>query len=107
MSIKRHLILARNTRINEDGLVTGKGKRKFKPGQSAMYIKDAGEAREIEQQYGNHGSADVHVFEDDKVARFVKNEHGEIHNYTFGAMTSPAALEFWERYEKKKKARRI
>lgn len=103
MTVKRHLVLARNTRINEQGLTTGAGHRKFKPGKSAMYIKDPAEAREIEQHYGKHGTNDVLVFDDDKVARHVKNDNGEIHNYHFGAMTSPAALEFWERYEQKKK----
>ena len=58
----------------DHGLDTGTGHKSFK-GKTAMYVKDAAEAREIDSQYGfAGGTQEVFVHEDDKVGRFVTNE---------------------------------
>jgi hypothetical protein len=108
---KKFIVLARNPKTQTNGIVTGKGHRVF--GQkSAMWISDEAEAREIEHQYGMKGSRDVAVTTDQQYEWSVNNEGSDgtktnnIHHYTFGPMTSKAAEEFWDRYEKKKKRRK-
>ena len=66
------------------GIATGKGRRSFK-GKSAMYLSDPAEVREVEQMYGKGGDNSILIHEDDRVGRFVNNEHGEVHNYFFGS----------------------
>jgi hypothetical protein len=107
---KKFIVLARNPKIQQKGLITGRGKRVFGE-KSALWISDEAEAREIEHQYGMKGSKDVAVTTDQQYEWSVNNEGGNgtrmdnIHHYTFGPMTSRAAEEFWERYEAKKKAK--
>jgi hypothetical protein len=61
-------------------------------------IEDAGLAREMDQTYGIKGTQKVAITPyDDPETR----EPG--HKYTFGPMTSKAAAEFWQRYEKKRR----
>ena len=92
---KRFLVLPRTTHRMEGGLDTGAGHKSFK-GKTAMYVKDAAEAREIDSQYGfAGGTREVFVHEDYKVGRFVTNEEGEIHNYFFGSTKTYS--EGWER----------
>lgn len=107
---RKYIVLARNKKIAEKGLSTGKGHRSF-GNYSAMWISDPAEAREIDHQYGMKGSKDVAVTTDQQYEWSVNNEGGNgtrmdnIHHYTFGPQTSKAAEEFWERYNRKKAAR--
>ena|SRR3990167_5106737 len=109
---KKYMVLARNKKIADEGLVTGKGRRQFYNG-SAMWISDPAEAREIEHEYGMSGNKQVAVTTDQQYEWSVNNEGGNgtklnnTHRYTFGPMNSSAALDFWDRYEKKRKARRL
>jgi hypothetical protein len=97
MKKKKFIVLPRNGKIFEEGLITGRGHRKFKkPG--AMWITDEAEAREIDHEYGMKGRKVVAVTTDQQYEWSANNEHGDgtkmnnIHNYTFGQMgvTLPA-----------------
>jgi hypothetical protein len=107
---KKFIVLARNKKISQSGIMTGKGRRSFGD-YSALWVSDPAEAREIEHEYGMKGSKDVAVTTDQQYEWSVNNDGGNgtrmdnTHNYTFGPMTSKAAEEFWARYEKKKKAK--
>ncbi len=63
-------------------------------------VEDEGIAREMESMYGRKGTQKLSIVPYDDMET---KEPG--HKYTFGAMNSKAADEFWKRYEKKKKAK--
>jgi hypothetical protein len=104
---KKKFIVVPRTDKGQRGLETGKGGLDFK-GKSAAWVSDPAEAKEIDDRYGLKGSGDVWVEQDENLEWHAKHDettdgiHRGIHHYTFGAMTSPAALRFWERYERKK-----
>lgn len=104
---RKFIVLPRNGKIFEEGLTTGKGHRKFNKA-GAMWISDEAEAREIDHEYGMKGKKKVAVTTDQQYEWSVNNENGDgtkmdnIHNYTFGPMTSKAAEDFWRRYKRKK-----
>jgi hypothetical protein len=81
---KKFIVLARRGDVGEKGLITGKGHRKFYK-DSAMWISDPAEAREIEQKY----KGKVSVTEDQQYTWSVNNEGADgtkltnIHKYTF------------------------
>ena len=88
MRKKKYIVLARNPRIQQAGLTTGKGHRSF-GSKSAMWISDPAEAREIEYQYGMKGSKQVAVTTDQQYEWSLNNEGSNgtrmdnIHHYTF------------------------
>lgn len=81
---KKFIVLARRGDIGEKGVVTGRGHRKFR-NNSALWLSDEGEAREVEQKY----KGKVAVTEDQQYTWSQNNEGGNgtrmdnIHNYTF------------------------
>lgn len=86
MTNKRWLVLPRTQQIMRDGISVN-GKTKSFKGKTAMYVKDKGEADEINQTVGMQGTTEVFVHEDDKVSRFVRDDGvhgGGIHHYHFG-----------------------
>lgn len=88
---KKYIVLARNAKIQTQGLITGKGKRVFGE-KSAMWISDPAEAQEIETQYGMKGSKDVAVTTDQQYEWSVNNEGSNgtrmdnTHHYTFAGV---------------------
>lgn len=108
---KRFMVMPRTDNILKEGIKTGKGHRKFYQRQM-FWVKDPGEAREIEQKYGMKGSKEALVLPDPKYEHHLNNE-GEwdhvkqdssfIHHYTFGPVSSPGVDAFWRRYNRKKK----
>lgn len=90
--------------MSEQGIDLDGQHMKFHQG-SAMWIADEGKARALQQKYPR----DIAVTLDQQYTWSANNEGGNgtrmdnVHNYTFGPMTSKAAEEFWKRYEKKKK----
>lgn len=82
---KKFMVLARNQKIQEKGIKTGKGHRTFGE-KSVMWISDPAEAREIETQYSKR---DIAVTTDQQYEWSLNNENGDgtklnnIHNYTF------------------------
>lgn len=85
---RKYMVLARNQKIQESGLVTGKGHRVFGE-KSAMWISDPAEAREIDHEYGMKGKKLVSVTTDQQYEWSVNNDGSNgtrmdnIHNYTF------------------------
>jgi hypothetical protein len=102
---KKHIVLARNKKISDSGLELDGEKMQFKGKGAALWINDEGKAKALQQKYPR----DVAVTLDQQYTWHANNEGGNgtrmdnIHHYAFGPMTSKAAEEFWERYEKKKK----
>jgi hypothetical protein len=105
---KKYIVLARNKKTATQGLVTGKGRRSFGK-YSALWISDPAEAREIETQYGPGGTKDVAVTTDQQYEWSLNNEGGNgtksdnIHNYTFGPLTSQQARDNFDHIFRKKK----
>ena len=103
---KKTIVLARNKKIAEQGIELEGERMDFHRG-SALWVGDEGKARAIAEKYPR----DVAVTQDQQYTYAANNEGSNgtrmdnIHHYTFGAMTSPAAEDFWKRYEKKKKAK--
>lgn len=81
---KKFIVLARRGDIGEKGIVTSRGHRKFYK-DSALWLSDEGEAKEVEQKY----KGKVSVTEDQQYTWSVNNEGGNgtrmdnIHKYTF------------------------
>lgn len=88
---RKYIVLARNPKIQQQGLTTGKGHRSF-GSKSAMWISDPAEAAEIETQYGMKGSRQVAVTTDQQYEWSVNNDGGNgtrmdnTHNYTFAGV---------------------
>ena len=108
MKKKRFVVKPRTPRIMEQGLQTAKGNIGFK-GKTQKILTDETLASEIDSEYGLHGKRDVYVYEDDRLEWHDANDkqtdginHDKGgHRYSF-SMNSPAAQDFWERYEKRK-----
>lgn len=104
---KRYIVVPRSESVMLNGIQTGKRKINFGK-QTAKWVSDPEEAREIDQQYGLKGSGDVWVHQDENLEWHEDNgghtdgRNKGTHHFTFGPQTSKAAEEFWERYEKKK-----
>ena len=97
MTNKRYMILPRTTGIMKDGVKVNGKTRSFK-GKTAMYVKDKGEADEINQTVGMHGTTEVFVHEDEKVERFIRDDGIQgrgIHHYHFGSTRN--FRDGWER----------
>lgn len=96
MRKKKYIVLARNPRIQQQGLETGRGHRSFGT-KSAMWISDPAEAREIEHQYGMKGTKQVAVTTDQQYEWSVNNDGSNgtrmdnIHHYTFQGVDRKAA----------------
>lgn len=91
---KKYQVIKATTR-DIPGLTVGGRVKKFAK-NGTFETNDAGEAAEIDKVLGAKGTGEVVV---------VQNEQKEQgHTYTFGAMTSKAADDFWKRYERKKKS---
>lgn len=109
---KKYIVVPRTENAMLNGVRTSKGKFNFGK-QTARWVDDPAEAREIDTQYGLKGSGDVWVEQDENLEWHANNggqtdgRNRGIHHYTFGPMTSRGAVEFWERYEKKKKGKRV
>lgn len=98
------LIMARNERVMRQGIKTSKGTLKFN-GASGMHVSDPGLVAEIESTVGLKGSGDVWTHQDEMLEHHKTYKEGRVHSYFFGPQNSPEVNEFWERYEKKKKAK--
>lgn len=97
MSNKRYMVLPRTQGIMKEGIKVNGKTRSFK-GKTAMYVKDKGEADEINQTVGMKGTTEVYVHEDEKVERFVRDDAVQgrgIHHYHFGYNKNYA--DAWER----------
>jgi len=97
MSNKRYMVLPRTQKIMQEGIKVNGKTRSFK-GKTAMYVKDSGEADEINQTVGMQGTTEVFVHEDDKVERFVRDDGVDgrgIHHFHFGYNRTFG--EAWER----------
>ena len=97
MSNKRYMILPRTQGIMKQGVNVNGKIRSFK-GKTAMYVKDKGEADEINQTVGMQGTTEVYVHEDERVSNFVRDggiEGRGIHHFHFGSTS--AFREGWER----------
>ena len=88
---KRYIVVPRTEAIKESGLRTGKRKLNF--GQkTARWIDDPAEAREIDQRYGNKGTGEVWVEQDENLEWHAANDNQTdgrklgIHHYTFAQM---------------------
>jgi hypothetical protein len=85
---RRFIVVPRNTRTQMNGLQTGKRKLDFGK-QTARWIDDPAEARDIDTRYGLKGSGDVWVEQDENLEWHAKNDNGTdgrmagIHHYTF------------------------
>lgn len=85
---KKFMVIARNKKIQETGVTTGKGHRTFGE-KSVMWISDPAEAREIDTEYGMKGKKEVAVTTDQQYEWSLNNDNGNgtrmdnIHNYTF------------------------
>ena len=58
---KKYFEIIKSTRRRMNGVDTGKRFLKFGQKQSAFHLKDAGEARAIDQKYGRSGTNEVIV----------------------------------------------
>jgi len=87
---KKYMVVPRNQRVAEQGLVTSKGRLKFK-GKSAMFVNDEALAREIDTQHGLKGNRDVYLHEDDRAATYERDEGGSVHHYFWGSSRRYAA----------------
>lgn len=111
MKKRRYIVVPRTINAQKKGLRIGAGNMTFGR-KTARWVDDPEVAREIDKEYGVKGSGDVWVAQDENLEWHEKHDGQTdgrkrgVHHYTFGAMTSPAAQEFWKRYEKKKKARK-
>lgn len=82
---KKFMVIARNKKIQETGVTTGKGHRTFGE-KSVMWISDPAEAREIETQYSKK---DIAVTTDQQYEWSLNNDNqngtklNNIHKYTF------------------------
>ena len=88
---KRFIVVPRTTEAQFRGIRTGKRDLKFGK-QTARWISDPAEAREIDAVYGNKGTGDVWVAQDENLEW---HEHHDgntdgrkvsIHHYTFAQM---------------------
>lgn len=85
---RKFMVIARNQKTQQKGIVTGKGHRTFGE-KSVLWISDPAEAREIETGYSKR---DVAVTTDQQYEWSLNNENGDgtklnnIHNYTFGQL---------------------
>lgn len=85
MAKKKFMVIARNKRIQETGVTTGKGHRTFGE-KSVMWISDPAEAREIETQYSKR---DIAVTTDQQYEWSLNNDNqngtklNNTHKYTF------------------------
>jgi hypothetical protein len=101
MPKKKFLVVSRNTKTSENGLMTGKGLVPFH-NKTARMIDDEGLANEIDTHYGIHGTGDVWV-ERDPHYESTSNYHDGIspelghgvHKFFFGP--TKAYSEAWER----------
>lgn len=93
MTKKKYQIIKATTKEITGLTVGGKFKKFGSNGVIETY--DAGEAKEIDKVLGARATGEV------VVTSYKEKEQG--HTYTFGAMTSKNAEDFWKRYEKKKK----
>ena len=99
---KKYIVLARNEKTAVAGVETAKGKRSFGD-KSAMWISDAGEAREIEKQYGRN----VAVTTDQQYEWSVNNDGqngtkmNNTHHYTFQVREKPALRKYGKGEEKR------
>jgi hypothetical protein len=94
MAKKKFLVVARNTKTSEQGLMTSKGNVPFHS-KTAKIIEDPGLANEIDTEYGLKGKGDVWVERDDMLEHH-SNYHSsnKVHNYFFGS--NKAYREAWD-----------
>jgi hypothetical protein len=101
---KSYLVMSRVPKVLDTGLMTGKGKLKFKEGKTAMFIGDKALADEIDTVHGLKGSGDVWVHEDPQSEPYLRDD-GAIgkgtHKYFWGATSRFANA--WEAFEKRRK----
>lgn len=108
MAKKAYMVMARDPKVLETGLTTGKGKLKFKKGQNSMMIGDEALANEVDQIQGLKGSGDVWVHEDQRAESFLRDEGREgagVHRYFWGA--SPKYHNAWIEFEKRRKDKKV
>ena len=96
MSSKRkYLVVSRNPKTSENGLMTSKGVIPFH-GKTAKIIEDPGLASEIDTQYGLKGTGDVWMERDDRLEHEMSyHSRDRVHNFFFGP--TKAFREGWER----------
>lgn len=88
---KRYIVVPRTEGVKASGLKTGKRHLKFGT-QTATWIDDPAEAKEIDTQYGLKGSGDVWVEQDENLEwhdHHDGNTDGRkvsIHHYTFSGV---------------------
>ena len=101
------MVVARNTRTSENGLVTGKGNVDFH-GKTAKIIEDPGLATEIDTQYGLKGTGDVWVARDEMYenkANYHDSSLQSTHNYFFGPSKSFA--DAWDELQERRKEKEM
>ncbi len=98
MPKKKHMIVARNTKTSEHGLMTSKGKIPFNM-KTAKIIDDDSLANEIDSEYGLKGTGDVWVARDERLENQVNYHPDDTHKFFFGS--SKKYAQEWERIFKK------
>lgn len=104
---KRFMVVPRTPEAKENGIVTGKGHRKFH-GHGAFFVSDAAEADEIDTRYGLKGrKSDVWVQEDPVYEWHLHHDGSTFghnittHHNTFGPTRNFANA--WDAFEKRRK----
>jgi hypothetical protein len=76
---KKYMVMARDKMTALTGITTKRGgHRNFGEKSTAMWIGDKAEADEIEQTYGNKGTGDVFVVEDEKYSHALNAEQWDM-----------------------------
>lgn len=96
MPKKKYQVIKATTR-DIPGVTVG-GRPKYFSKNGTLEVDDKGEAAEIDKVLGRKGTGEVVVVENKE------KEHG--HNYTFGAFTSQAARDNFDRIFRKKNGRK-
>ena len=87
MNKKKHIVLARNKRVSEQGIDLDGQHMKFTQG-TALWVADPGKARALQQKYPK----DIAVTEDQQYTWHANNDGGNgtrmdnVHNYTFSGV---------------------
>lgn len=87
MKKKKHIVLARNRRVSEQGIDLDGQHMKFTQG-SALWVADEGKARALQQKYPK----DIAITEDQQYTWAANNDFGNgtqmnnIHKYTFSGI---------------------
>lgn len=109
MSKKKYIVLARNKKTSDHGLELDGQRMNFKRGKgSALWVADEGKAKALQEKYPK----DIAVTLDQQYTFHSENEGANgtrmdnIHNYTFGALTSEQARRNYDRIFRKPKKRR-